>query len=216
MRGLIVPLVFGLLGTLLLAGLGAWQLQRAAWKDGVIARIEGRIGADPVPLPAAPDPEADLYLPVTFEGRVAGQPLRVLGAWRGGTGHRVVAPLETEGRRVMVDLGLVGLDIREVPLPEGPLAVTGTLAWPQEVGAAPEGDLWFARDVPAMAAALGTEPLLVVARDVAPPAGPRPLPQSTAGIPDNHLGYAIQWFGLALVWAGMTLYFLWRKRRPTT
>ncbi len=216
MRRLILPLLFGVVGTAILVALGTWQLQRAAWKDGVIAQIEGRIGSDPVPLPPDPDPDEDAYLPVALQGRVDGAPLRVLGAWRGGgTGHRVVAPLVTDGRRVMVDLGIVPLEVEEVALPDGPLAVTGTLAWPEETGAAPEGDLWFARDVPAMAAALGTEPLLVVARAVEPSPGPRPIPQTAVGIPDNHLGYAIQWFGLALVWAGMTLYFLWRMTRRT-
>ena len=42
-----------------------------------------------------------------------------------------------------------------------------------------------------------------------------PLPVTTEGIPNNHLGYAVQWFGLALVWAGMTLFLLWRTARRT-
>ena len=39
-----------------------------------------------------------------------------------------------------------------------------------------------------------------------------PLPV-TVDIPNNHLGYAIQWFGMALVWALMTGYLLWRIKR---
>jgi surfeit locus 1 family protein len=65
-----------------------------------------------------------------------------------------------------------------------------------------------------MAAALGTEPVLVVARSVegtAPRA--QAMPVDTEGIPNDHLGYAIQWFGLAMVWAGMTVWLLWRIRR---
>ena len=65
-----------------------------------------------------------------------------------------------------------------------------------------------------MAEVLGTEPVLVIAREVSvndPPA--TPLPVTTEGIPNNHLGYAVQWFGLALVWAGMTLFLLWRTAR---
>jgi hypothetical protein len=47
--------------------------------------------------------------------------------------------------------------------------ITGTLHWPRETdGYTPPPDpvtgMWFARDVPAMAEALRTEPVLVVAR----------------------------------------------------
>ena len=55
-----------------------------------------------------------------------------------------------------------------------------------------------------MAAALGTEPVLVVAASETGP-GVTPLPVDTSGIPNNHLGYAVQWFGLALVWLAMSL-----------
>lgn len=219
---LLVPLLFGLLGAAILAGFGVWQLQRLAWKEGVIAQIEARIAAAPVPLPAAPDPARDAYLPVTLTATAAGAPLRVLGAWRGaGTGFRVVAPVVTpEGRRLMADLGVVPLDTADddapVPLPEGPMAIIGNLAWPDDAVSGtppPEGDLWYARDVDAMADHLATERLLVVARAVEPPAGPAPSPVGVEGIPNSHLGYAIQWFGLAAVWLGMTAYLLWRIRR---
>ena len=64
-----------------------------------------------------------------------------------------------------------------------------------------------------MAAALGTEPvMLVVARERrsrgAAAAAGRPRT-----IRNDHLGYAITWFGLAAVWAGMTGYLLWRIKR---
>ena len=79
------------------------------------------------------------------------------------------------------------------------------------------GYMKVARDVPAMAAHLETEPVLVIARTVTgTDARATPLPVSTEGIPNSHLGYAIQWFGLALVWAGMTGFFLWRMHRRTT
>lgn len=220
---LILPLLFGLAGFAALCALGVWQLQRLAWKEGVIAEIESRIGAAPVALPAAPDPAADNFVPVALEGRIDGPALRVLGAWRGaGSGFRIVVPLATDGRRVLVDLGVVPLaaggDGAPVPLPEGALAIAGNLNWPDDLNAgtpAPEGDLWYARDVSAMAAVLGTEPVMVVAGRVTPPAPPQPVPVGTEGIANSHLGYAIQWFGLALVWAGMTAYLLWRIRRRT-
>ena len=92
------------------------------------------------------------------------------------------------------------------------LTVNGNLDWPYEADRFTPGPdqgrrLWFARDVPSMAAALGAEPILIVARDVAGDAqGIVPVPVSTSGIPNNHREYAVTWFSLAAVWAGMTLY----------
>ncbi len=221
---LILPALFGLAGFVFLTGLGLWQLQRLEWKEGVIAEIEARIGAEPVDLPAAPDPAIDNFVPVMLTGTVAGAPLRVLGAWReAGTGFRIVAPVETEGgRRILVDFGVVPLDMADdaapTALPRGALTIAGNLNWPDDVNDGtppPEGDLWYARDVAGMAAAAGTEPLLVVARAVVPPTAPVPAPVGTEGIPNSHLGYAIQWFGLAAVWLGMTVFLLWRIRRRT-
>ena len=65
-----------------------------------------------------------------------------------------------------------------------------------------------------MAAALGTEPVLIVARSAEPPVpGVAPLPVGVEGIPNNHLGYAIQWFGMAAVWLGMTALLIRRISR---
>lgn len=214
----VIPALFGLIGFAVLVTLGVWQLQRMEWKHGLIDRIESRIAAEPVPLPDAPDPDADEYLPVTLEGRVNGRHIRVFGAWLGGTGYRIVAPVVTGDRRIMVDLGIVPLDDEYARLPTDPLVVTGNLAWPDETGAStpvPSDYEYYSRDVPDMARKLGTEPLLVVARTVTPQMAPRPSPVGIDGIPDSHLGYAIQWFGLAAVWLGMTLFLLWRIRRRT-
>ena len=221
---LILPLIFGLGGAALLVALGVWQLQRLEWKEGMIADMASRIGAAPIALPDAPDPDTDNFTPVAMAGRIDGRVLRVLGAWReGGTGFRVIAPFVTQDdRRVMVDLGVVPLDNvkteAEVPLPDAELQITGNLNWPDDLTSAtpdPDGDIWFARNVDLMAEALGTERLMIVARTVAPEAGPTPVPVGLEGIPNNHLGYAIQWFGLALVWLGMTAFLLWRIRRRT-
>ncbi|WP_339640142.1 SURF1 family protein [Jannaschia helgolandensis] len=220
---LILPLLFGLAGFVVLAALGLWQLQRMEWKQSVIAEIEARIGADPVPVAAVLDPETDNFRPVIVEGRISGPPIRVLGAWRSaGSGFKVIVPLQTAQRTLMVDLGIVPLETStealRARLPEGPIRVTGNLNWPDDLNAgtpSPEGDIWYARDVPTLAPVMGTDPVMVVARDVTPPAGPTPVPVGVEGIPNNHLGYAVQWFGLALVWLGMTLFLLWRIRRRT-
>ncbi len=215
---MIFPLLLGLVGGAVLISLGLWQMQRLAWKEAILADIEARIIAEPVALPVGPDPEADRYLPVRAEGRFTGQSLDVLVSRKQiGAGVRVIEVFETDGRRVMVDRGFVPDDRRGDARPSGAAQVTGNLHWPEEVDSfTPEPDsrtgLWFARDVPAMAAHLDTEPLLIIARSPTAP-GIEPIPLDTSGIPNDHFGYAVQWFGLAAVWLGMTGFLLWRIRR---
>lgn len=216
MRRLLFLLIFGVAGTAILIGLGTWQIQRLTWKRGVLNEIESRIGADPVGLPASPDPVRDRYLPVQVTGTILPREVRVLvSVQRVGPGVRVIAPFETtDGRVILLDRGFVADADKASPRTTGPATVTGNLHWPRETDSfTPPPDsarnLWFARDVPAMAAALGTEPVLLIARSRTDP-GVTPMPVDTAGIPNDHLNYAITWFSLALIWATMTGFFLWR------
>ena len=39
MRRILGPLLIGILGTAVLIALGVWQVQRLAWKEGVLADI---------------------------------------------------------------------------------------------------------------------------------------------------------------------------------
>lgn len=221
-RSVPLTLAFGTVGCAVLIGLGTWQVQRMGWKAGVIAEIEARITADPVELPARPDLQSDRYLPVTVTGRLTGPDLRILASQKViGAGYRIVTALETDtGRRVLVDRGFLPTrDNVTADRPDGTVSFTGNLHWPDEVdrftpAPDPEADLWFARDVPAMAAALGTEPVLLVARDTSAPVPPLdPLPVDASALPDDHLQYAITWFSLAAIWAGMTLAMVRRIRR---
>ncbi|MGI1660785.1 SURF1 family protein [Palleronia sp. KMU-117] len=223
LRRVILPLIFGIGGFAVLMGLGLWQLQRLAWKEGVLAEIDARIGSAPVALPAAPDAAADRYLPVVVRGVFDGTELRVLASSRDtGAAYRMIAAFDTDdGRRVLIDRGLLPVETPPVPIAGQAATVVGNLHWPDEIDSyTPPPDLsanlWFARDVPAMAEALGTEPVLVIARTIdGPDLAAQPLPVDTRDIPNNHLGYAVQWFGMALVWAGMTVFLLWRIRRRT-
>ena len=220
MRRFLFPLTVGLIGAAILLALGTWQMQRLAWKERLLADIAGKISAAPVALPANPDPVADRFLPVTVEGRIVGAPLRVLtGRQVLGAGYKVISALDVAGRRVLIDRGFLPDGKPLPPTPEGEVVVTGNLHWPDETDSftpAPEGDLWFARDVPAMAKVLGTEPVLIVASKIDPrePALD-PMPVDTAGIPNDHLEYAITWFSLAAIWMGMTGYWVWRNRART-
>lgn len=223
MARIVLPLIVGLAGCTVLVWLGLWQVGRLQWKEAVLADIAARIDAPAVSVPVLPDPDAHRYLPVRVEGRTTGSEIDVLVSLKDtGAGYRVISAFETAGgRRIMVDEGFILSSERDLERPGVAMTVTGNLHWPDEVdGFTPEPDLsdglFFARDVDAMARVLDTEPVLVVARSVTG-TDPRatPLPVTTEGIPNNHLGYAVQWFGLAIVWAGMTAFLIWRIHRRT-
>ncbi|WP_134679792.1 SURF1 family protein [Paracoccus ravus] len=220
MRRYLFPLISGLLGCAILISLGLWQLDRLKWKQAMIEQIENRIAAAPVPLPAAPMPEMK-YQPVLVSGMTTGDEIDVLsGTKDSGGGYQVISSFVTDdGRRILLDRGFVDQDHKHDPRPATRLEVAGNLHWPEEKSSstpAPnlEQNIWFARDVPAMAAQLKTDPILVVAAEIRGDGqGVKAMPVAVQGIPNNHLSYAVQWFMIAAVWAGMTLALIWRIRQ---
>lgn len=225
LRRMIGPVVFGFGGLALLIALGLWQVARLEWKSGIIADIEARIQADPVSVPANPDPDVDQYLPVLAQGSYTGEVIHVLSSqFERGTGSHVIGVLQTpSGRRLLVDRGFIAEG--EAPGAQyagSGAAVSGNLLWPDDADSfTPDPDLgrnlWFSRRVAPMAAHLGTDAVLIVARSDAPTVpGLVPTPLDSADIRNNHLGYAVTWFSLALVWAVMTAALVWRIWRDKT
>lgn len=223
MRKLVGPALLGVLGVAILSALGFWQLARLEVKLAQIAAIEARVGAAPEPVPPAPDAGRDRFKPVRVAGVFTGEAAHVLSSLPGaGPGSRVIAVLETpEGRRLLVDRGFLP-EVRRAgaDLTGGPVTVRGNLDWPQDTDRHTPGPdlgrgLWFSRQVGPLAAHLGAEPVLIVARTVEGAAVVPGLAVQPLGIDirNNHLEYAITWFLLACVWAAMSLYLIWRIRR---
>lgn len=222
MRRILIPVIFGLAGIAVLIWLGMWQVQRLGWKQDVLAQIDARIAADPVAVPASPDPERDQYLSVQATGQLQTDMLRVLVSQKQvGAGYRLISALQMAERAVLVDRGFIKVDGTAPDAAPGDITITGNLLWPDDRNSStPEndvtGNIWFARDIDQMAKQLGSDPLLIIARNTSPvDAGVTPLPVDSGAIPNDHLSYAITWFSLAFIWAMMTLYFLWRQRHPT-
>lgn len=212
----IVPLLIGVAGVAILVTLGVWQVQRLGEKQALLAQIAAQIDAPPVALSSGPLEE---YQAVTAEGRITGEEAHVLTSIRNGAGFRIVSAFETGGRRVLLDRGVVPAAEKDAERPPVDVRITGNFRNVEESDSfTPDPDLernyWFARDVPALAEALGTEPILIVLRttsEVDPPVTAMPI--GTEGIRNDHLNYAITWFSMALVWAGMTGLWLWRIGR---
>ena len=220
LRHILFPLILGLSGCAVLISLGSWQVSRLAWKEDILAGINARLAADPVPLSFDVTEDDDEYTRVTLTGMLSGDELHVLvSGTQAGTGYRVISKIDTADGPILVDLGLLPLDAKDAQPLIAPMQITGTLLWPDDLNDnTPVPDLaeniWFARDIPAMSAALQTAPLMVVVTSADPP-DPRitPLPVNTANIKNDHFEYAVTWFLLAVVWAIMTLFLIARTIR---
>ena len=210
----------GFAGTACLLYLGKWQIDRLDWKLDVLKKIDQKIAAAPVPLPAEPSESIHKYLSVEFSGQFLQESIRVLASKkRYGAGYRIIHVFQTNGRRLLVDLGFVGLDTDyEVDLINN-ISIVGNLHWPDEVdNFTPEPDLenniWFARNVERVASALQTEPILIILKDsTLKDQNIKPMPIDTTHIPNDHLQYAITWFSLAIIWALMSCLFIWTTRQ---
>lgn len=220
MRRYLVPLIFGIGGFAILASLGVWQMQRLAWKEGVLAEMEALLAGDPEPLDTALEEGVVRFTPVRVSGRTTGDEIHVLKSTGQGAGYRLISGFDTGDQGViLLDEGFIASSDKEKTRPPRDLTVVGNLHIPDDMtsstpAADRERNIWYGRDVDEMAEALGTRPVYVVTRTVeAGDAVAAPLPLDTSGVPNNHLGYAVQWFGLAIVWAGMTIFLLWRIRK---
>ncbi len=224
-----IVLAFGAFSVLI--ALGAWQLERRAWKNDLLARFELALSK-----PAAPyePPHSDAADPAREFRRVkltgefqTAETVRVLmatpqalrGQTQEGFGYLVFTPLKFGNGVVFVNRGFVpqSLGGDAALFPAGPTTVTGILRRAETPGSftpAPDAShrLFYASDIPAMAAAAGVEGDRVVLSEyveaetpgkiIAWPKGrdPRDL---LAAIPNRHLEYALTWFGLAVALAGV-------------
>jgi surfeit locus 1 family protein len=238
-RAWVVPSLLTLVGLAVLIGLGTWQIERKAWKEGLIAALTERLARPPVPLPPPTawdslDPAQDEFRRVAFtavfqherETQVytAGSALRTDVT---GPGYWVFTPARLpDGRLVMVDRGFVPEDRRDPrSRPQGqvtgPVQIVGALRWPEEAGwftpaPDPARNLWFRRDPAGMAEAKGFGPIapFYVAQETPVPPGGLPKPGPlTANLRNPHLQYAFTWYGLAAVLVVVFMSFVIGRRR---
>jgi surfeit locus 1 family protein len=203
--------------------LGNWQVRRYHLKLKIAHDIATRVHAPPVVAPgpaewpriAAGD---DQYLHVELRGRFIGDQTLVRGSSSQGYGYWVMAPLRTDrGFIVLVNRGYVapepsGLpDSAKIAPPAGEVVLTGLLRLTEPRGGflrhnQPEKDLWYSRDVAAIAAAdhlpaNQVAPYFVDADASTTDVGASkwPIPGLTRIHIYNHsFGYAVTWYLLAL------------------
>jgi len=218
-----------LVGVAATARLGVWQLDRAAQKVAIEARIEARRT-----LPVLTNAELARTAPVAAEQVERRASLR--GRWladrtvfldnrqmAGKPGFYVVTPLQLDGRpeAVAVQRGWVARNFADrtalppVPSPAGVVNVLGVIAPPPvrlyEFEAASGGPIRQNLDLDAYARELSTPllPLSVMQGDDPGAVSDgllRNWPMPARDV-QKHYGYAFQWFALAALMAGLYVWF---------
>lgn len=233
--GLVWPLVLALPAFLILLGLGTWQMQRKAWKEDLIAKIEARVHAPPVPLAEIEKGSNDAieYARVRVRGtfRHAGEQLVWAPDPQQGPGYHVYTPLQlADGRFILVNRGYVTEGMRSPSArAEGQVAgevdVVGLLREPpQRAMFSPDHDgktgAWFWRDFDGMSrAALGPDAdraVHLILDAEAEPANPGGWPQggtTRLTLPNRHLEYALTWYGLAATLVAVLIAFMISRAR---
>jgi len=217
----------------ILVALGAWQLQRLAWKQDLLARVAALQSApadDLGPLLDRVKAGEDLEYArarVVCPGLAAAPYLEVYGVRSGQAGIRLVSACALKGAAygsILVDRGFVADTISSRPPVDptaaAPIEVVGVFRAPEKPSfVTPPNDVaanhWYSRDIAAMAAQLkasGPAPLFLMAETATNPEwkalAPAPLP---AEISNRHLEYALTWFGLAAALVGVYAAVLWRR-----
>jgi cytochrome oxidase assembly protein ShyY1 len=226
---MIVPSVLALIGLVVLLGLGTWQIQRKAWKEGLIATLAARLEAPPVALPPpaawselTPDNAEFTRVRLRAEFTGAGDALVYTSgsAIRDdvkGAGYFVFSPARLPGGQlVVVNRGFT--PSRTYPASSSLQDIVGALRYPEVPSwfvsthdAA--GDIWTVRDHRLMAVAKGwgaVAPFYIEQEAPVPPGGlPHPAPLNVH-LRNDHLQYAITWYGLAAVL--VVMFAIWARR----
>lgn len=198
----------------ILCGLGGWQLKRLAWKQDLLARIEARQHAPPVPFNVATKDLWNAEFTRTFIDcpGLARAPFVEVYSIRGGRAGSRLLSLCLRGKSlpVIVDRGFVPDTVSGRPAVDANdqtvVRVQGLLRGGERPGAftpKPEGRTFYITDLHAIGRALGARRggvaiyLLAAETSTNPDfksLRPSPLPPA---ITNRHLEYALTWFGLA-------------------
>ena len=224
----VIVLVAALLGALLTARLGLWQLARAADKEALQAMLDSRAGAPPVPsAQLASDPAGAAvqhYRHVVLRGRWIDERTVFLDnrPMHGRPGFYVVTPLqlEDEADAVLVQRGWVPRDAEErtrvpaLPVPAGSVEVQGLIAPPPsrlvQLGAEAPGAIRQNLDLEGFSRETGLRlrsfsVLQLDTPGAAPDGLARQWPRPAVDV-HKHYGYAFQWFALAGL---ITVLYVW-------
>ena len=202
------PTFFAVPALCVLLALGFWQVERLQWKEALIADMETRLHAAPVPLPAALS-EADRYLQVEAKGwfdHAKEVRLHTISP-EYGMGEQIITPFITQHGTILVARGFA-LQGEALPMSEGPAVLTGHLRVPAGGNAfTPPADV-EARKIYAFRMDHISQLMGIPEGELAPLY--IALEDDGIEIKNDHFEYALTWFGLALTLIGV--YIAWHVK----
>jgi surfeit locus 1 family protein len=222
-------IVFSLFMALLMAFLGAWQLQRLAWKEALIAELDAAEKAAPKDmLPSAADLGEDggfwrYRLTGSFDNDK--EVHLAIRYYKNKLGYHVLVPFTlSDGRVIMLNRGWVPTEKKEQAkrpesVAQGEQTVTVMLRSDKDYNYftpanQPEKNVWFWREIPAIAKFTG-HALYPLSADIIGEQKDDILPVPSNGhieLRNDHLGYAMTWFGIGVAIVVMTIIYI-RKNR---
>lgn len=188
----VVPTIVVALSVALMIGLGVWQLQRAKWKEGLLAQYKQAQNLPPIAWPTVPlrKDQLPLFRNATAVCLRQVSHRAVAGENKAGEpGYVQIVDCSTgaEGPGVSVEVGWSKNPNAKINWSGGP--VSGVIAPDRRMG------------------------MRLVAA-TAPPGLEPSAPPSLDSIPNNHRSYALQWFSfaaIALIIYGLALRGRWKK-----
>ncbi|KAI5937944.1 Surfeit locus protein 1 [Manis javanica] len=215
-------------------GLGTWQVQRRRWKLKLIAELESRVTAEPVPLPGdLMELNALEYRPVKVRGhfdhskelymmpRTMVDPAREAGRLSSSaeSGAHVITPFHCTdlGITILVNRGFVprkkmNPDTRRKGQIEGDVELVGMVRLtetrkPFVPENNPVKNHWHYRDLEAMARLTGTDPIFIDADFRSTVPGGPIGGQTRVTLRNEHAQYIATWYGLCAATS-----YLWFKK----
>ncbi|XP_075042240.1 surfeit locus protein 1 [Mixophyes fleayi] len=214
-------------------GLGTWQLQRRKWKLALIDQLRSQFDSSPIPLPAEPGKLQNLeFHPVKVKGHFDHSKELYLGPRTlvnpnkqdqetnrptfPENGAHVITPFHCTdlGIRILVNRGFVpnrklNPEMRKEGQLEGEVDLVGIVRLPEtRKRFSPENDtqknMWYFRDLAAMATQTGAEPIYIEANSASTVPGGPIGGQTRATLRNDHMEYSITWYALcactSLLW----------------
>ena len=200
----ILPTFVVALAVATMIALGIWQIGRAHWKEELLASY--RAGTTAAPLYGLPTD-----MPIEQLGfrrthilcRISTPATQLGGPGRDGKiGFRnIVGCTLIDGRQIMADIGWMPVGAKPALPPMGRRIEADGLLIPDDVLA----ERVFGKRP-------GVTPLLLVLERAVPGLSPS-VPPSIENVPNNHIGYAVQWFLFAGVAVAIYLLALRKRNR---
>ncbi|PIT68941.1 SURF1 family protein [Bartonella tribocorum] len=228
---------------LLFSALGIWQVQRLNWKTNLITSANQRVHLTPIKAPQK-DQWTDVtfekneYQPVVITGKfLKNKNILVTATAQNTTGYWVLTPLQTaDDTLTFINRGFIPMDERnnfqhseqshinassqqDFTTTTEQTTIIGLLRMSEKNGFFPrknnpDKNVWYTRDLPAMAQKLGLStvaPYFIDARKTSPQANLPITGLTMIHFRNNHLVYAITWFILAAGVLGAFLFLLRQK-----